>query len=179
MTLRPGDTIELAIWLSGSETPEHIRSFMADDAKTALDAKAKAERVSIADPEFTAKLPGDDRVPPVPPWLEQKVISLGRKPVTLSLVQGREPKTYVAPVLLVAGAMVLGPKQSLQQKGFLADLSPSDLADLRKRTREVWDKSRVGWRTLTDQECDKLIDEHGPDAAVSAVMGAHHAGPVH
>ncbi|HYF53319.1 MAG TPA: hypothetical protein VEA41_03585 [Salinarimonas sp.] len=170
MTLRYGDHLTLSIWLAGDETPEMLRQFMAEDAKQGLTLRADKERVKIGEPSFEAKLPGADRVPPVPKWLEDKIATIGRKPVVLSLVEGKEPVTYPAPVLLVAEAMVIGQKPSVAKRGFLADLGPEDLKRLRRRTREIWDSSGVGYRTLTDQECDKLIDEHGPDAAAEAVM---------
>jgi hypothetical protein len=178
MTLRLGDTLTLSFWLVGGEHPEHMRQFKADMAE-GISIAADKESVRITDVTYRVLLPGDERAPKVPPWAEKKIKQIGRKPVTVSLVEGQEPASYQAPVLLVAEAMVLGPKAALKQKGFLADLTPSDLKRLRKRTREIWDNSKVGWRTLTDQECDKLIDEHGPDAAASAVLGSHHAGAVH
>jgi hypothetical protein len=174
-----GDHITLALWLAGDETPEMLRQFLTEDAQQALTLKADQEGVRLAKPTFEAKLPGDDRVPAVPKWLELKLATIGRKPVILSLVEGKEPVTYQAPVLLVAEAMVLGPKPSVRKRGFLADLGIEDLKRLRKRTREIWDNSGVGYRTLTDQECDKLIDEHGPDAAARAVLSSRNTGSVH
>jgi len=179
MTLRYGDRIELAIWLAGGETAEHLRQFMEEDARAALTSKANKENVLIGDPEFVIKKPGDDRVPEVPKWLEQKCISLGRMAVHIAPKDGGEPVTYEAPVLLVAEAMVIGRKPQVKTKSFLADLGPKELADLRRRTKEVWDKSGVGWRSLTDQECDKLIEEHGPGAAYDAVLATIGGGTAH
>lgn len=170
MTLRQGDVIELAVWLAGDETAEHLRQFMAEDAPAALKAKAGKDKALIGETRFEIKKPGDERAGPVPAWLEKRLMSMGRKAVLLSLKPNEPGEHYVAPILLVATAMVIGRKSTLKPRGFVDDLSPKDRADLRKRTKEVWDRAGVGYRPLTDQEADKLIDEHGPTAAYDAVL---------
>lgn len=165
--MKPGERMEIALWLGGGESPEHIRQFIAD-AKQVMTDKATKAKFMIGPLEFTVKLPGEERVPPVPKWLESKCISEGRQTVELSLIEGR-PETYVVPALLVAEAAVLAPLPQFNKRAFVSDLSAKDLRRLRQIT-----KSKAG-RPMTDLEADEIIEQVGPGAGFDAVLtGTRH-----
>ena len=96
--------------------------------------------------------PRDERCPAVPGW-----VPMDADP---RCVVGRaEPlATATTPILNApAGA------------AFLGDMAPKDLARLRKITRTV--AAQYG-RHLTDQQCDEIIMEAGPNAAEQMLMQA-------
>ena len=130
----------------------------------------------ISPPVFTVKQPGDDRVPPVPMWLEQKCMSLGRRELTITLKDGDAPQTWLAPVFLVVEGMVLGNKPQFEKRTFIGDLTAKDHARLRKLTKDAWLRADVGTRPLTDDEADRIIEQNGPDAAYTAVMDTIRTG---
>lgn len=169
--MKPGERMEIALWLGGGESPEHVRQFIAD-AKQAMTDKATKAGFMLGPLEFTVKLPGNERVPPVPKWLEAKCISEGRQTVSLSLIEGKS-ETYVVPALLVAEATALAPLPQFNKRTFVGDLSVKDLASLRAATR------RTIKRPLSDLECDDIIEHIGPDAAFTAVMNQLETGTRH
>src|SRR3546814_10951566 len=60
-----GSVLESAIWLTGEETEELRRRFMADVQRSMEEANEK--RGVVTGPiRWTEQLPGDARVPPVP-----------------------------------------------------------------------------------------------------------------
>jgi len=69
--------------------------------------------------------------------------------------------------LLVAEATVLHLPMVVAEGNFTAELEAKDLTRLRQITRDAcW---RFQHRWLTDAECDAVINELGPDAALKAL----------
>jgi hypothetical protein len=143
--MKPGEQIELAIWLTGTETPEHIKRFKEIDAPAIAKATEQQNGVAIGPLRFTIKKPGDDRVPKVPDHIKGPDVRL--------LVC--EAETYDAPPSVI----------SVGGLGFIHDLTPEDLARLRKLTRRAHAKVSPGDR-LSDKHCDTIIESLGPDVAV-------------
>lgn len=143
-----GDRIDVcAIWLSGLETPEMFRQWKLDVAEV---MSARAGRYNLGPVIWTEKKPGDERVPPVPPH-----------------IQGPDVR------LLVGEAVILGVKLSMKsQIGFTHDLEPDDLALLRRLTRRQYERTYPGRERLTDRQCDTLINDLGPQAALDAMRAA-------
>lgn len=146
--MKPGDTIEAAIWLSGTETEEQMLRWKNMEVPAALREAEQVYGVRIGPPEFTIKRPGDDRVPPVP-----------------AHISGPDVR------LLICEAEVYPGKPAIiaRQSGFVHDLRPDDLAKLRKITRRAC-YEKTGQR-LTDHQADQIIERLGPDAAVKTLRG--------
>lgn len=146
-----GDVLESAIWLDGTETVAE-RARFANDVAEAMRAWGRRHGREIGPVTWIEKRPGDDRVPPVPDHIAGPNVRL-----------------------LVAEAMIVteGPIQRAKV-GFVDDLEPSDAALLRRVTRRAYRRQYPNRRThpdLTDRQCDTLINDLGPDAAVETLRG--------
>lgn len=84
--------------------------------------------------------PLSPRVPDPPPWMQGQVRAL-----------------------IGMGVIFTYPNARIESK-FIADLEEEDLRKLRAATRKMFAKS--GGIALTDEECDEIINEYGPDAAL-------------
>ena len=98
---------------------------------------------------FIEKRPGDDRVPSVPDH-----------------VQGSRVR------LLVAEAKIIG-RRVFTKGSFVSNLDKKDLERLRTITR------REAKKVLTDEECDRFIEEYGPSAAVDTLRKSKIGVTVH
>lgn len=167
-----GDTLELAVWLDGTETPYMLEHYQREIMPDVILESARRHKILTAPPSFHVKRPGEDRVPPVPAWLEQRIADHGRRMVTIGM--GIQEQ---APILLVAEAKVVGRMPDFSARSFLADLNPDDLKNLRVVTKRAWLAQNPGAGPLTDSEADTIIDQHGPDAARDLILSQ--AGSVH
>lgn len=142
-----GDTLEAAIWLDGREKPwERIRfkREIEDELR-----RVAADRGHVLGPiEWTLKLPGDERVPPVPDG-----------------IAGPDVRLLVGEVRIVGSMIPL--KRALP--GFAHDLEANDLAKLRQITRLQYLKNYPGYPPLTDLQCDTLINDLGPKVAAETL----------
>ena len=68
---------------------------------------------------------------------------------------------------LYGSAKTIGELESLQ--GITSDLTDEDIRNLRHVTRRAYLKA--GGPVLTDEECDQLINEHGPEVIREEIMG--------
>ena len=144
MTLRPGEVLETAIWLTGEE-PEGLKARFERDLRTSLAAMAAAEGVIIGPLIMTEKKPGDDRMPKVPDY-----------------IQGPDVR------LLIGEAAVIDDVFA-SDGAFVADLEPKDLERLRSILRRVHQAFNPGTPELTTEKCDEYINQNGPDAALAAL----------
>jgi len=145
MTLHPGDVIETAIWMDGSETPD-LKDRFERDMRTSLASMALNEGVIIGPLIMAEKRPGEERVPPVP-----------------DAIQGLDVR------LLVGEAKVVGYEPKEPEGTFVADLEPKDLERLRTILRRVHQSYNPGKPELTTEKCDEYINRNGPDAALAAL----------
>jgi hypothetical protein len=145
--MKPGDTVECAIWMDGRETPEQRQQF-EKDVQIAM-VEGQAQHGAILGPVIWAeKQPGDDRVPPVPEHIAGPNVRL-----------------------LVAEARVIGLVANINNPvGFVHDLEPDDHALLRRITRRQYEVQYPGQLRLTDRQCDTLINDLGPDAALATLQ---------
>jgi hypothetical protein len=88
---------------------------------------------------WTEKRPGEDRVPQVP-----------------GHIQGQRVR------LLVAESVVTGPALQISAGSFVANLERKDLLRLRKITKRKFPH-------YTDRDCDDLIEQLGPEAALETL----------
>lgn len=148
-----GSVLECAIWLDGRETPTDRRQFEAD-VRTSMQAQAARDGIRIGPMTWTEKKPGEARVPPPPDHITGPNVRL-----------------------LVGEAIVTGHEIVVWQKvGFVDDLEPRDLEILRRITRkkyaEEYPLHALSNGPLTDRQCDTLINDLGPDVAVSTLESA-------
>ena len=141
--MRVGDVIESAIWITGDESP-HTRARYEKDVIQAVADVCEEEGFETGPVIFIEKRPGDDRVPPVPDH-----------------VQGSRVR------LLVGEAQILDKRLTTSEGSFVANLDKKDLTSLREITRNAW-RQRTG-NILTDNDCDKYIEEFGPEAAIETL----------
>lgn len=148
--MKVGEVIESAIWLSGEENEQMIQAFK-DRVRINIDEEAKKWNVVVGPMTWVIKKPGDDRVPPVP-----------------DAIQGINVQ------LLVGEAMVLGPVKPviMASSGFVYDLRREDLLLLRKITRKAHQRRQPG-SGLTDAQCDAVIEQLGPEAALRTLRNGH------
>lgn len=145
--VKPGEAFETAIWMDGRETKEQFKACV-NDMCTAFSRMAEAHGVVIAQPEFTIKAPGDDRVPPVPDF-----------------VKGPKVTLLVGEAKIVAHA----PRYGSPEGGFVQQLDAIDRERLRTITRAAHQRSNPKAPRLTDAECDAIAEEVGPRSAAKAI----------
>lgn len=137
--MKIGDVIEAAIWITGDENQSTRKRYEQDVCQAISDMSADA-RFEHGPVIFTEKRPGDDRVPPVPDHIHGSRVRL-----------------------LVAESTVTGIAVQTPKGSFVANLEKKDLLRLRLITR------MAAKSELTDDECDKIIEEIGPEAAVDTL----------
>lgn len=153
--MRLGDTMEAAIWLAGTETPEQRTRYEADVRK-AISRASRDSGLIHGPVVFTELKPGDARVPEVP-----------------AHITGPDVR------LLVAEADAVDHLVVIERSGFVSDLDPIDLERLRLITRRQHERSEPGAARLTDEQADSIIEALGPDAAADAVRDAVNRGALH
>lgn len=143
--MQSGDVIEAAIWITGDE-PAEIRTRYEADVSDAIERETAAAGYTHGPVQFVEKRPGDERVPQVPDH-----------------VQGSRVR------LLVAEALIVARRVESPTGSFVAQLERRDLDRLRALTRRQAAREGV---TLTDAECDALIEQIGPEAAIDTLRRA-------
>lgn len=145
MTLRPGDVLESAIWMTGEE-PDHLKRRFEDDVRTKLVTMADENNVIIGPLIMTVKRPGEERVPAVP-----------------DTVHGTNVRLLVGEARVVADMFVS------DEGAFVADLEPKDLERLCVILRRVHQEYNPGKPELSIEKCHEYINKNGPDAALAAL----------
>lgn len=149
--VKVGDVVETAMWLCGRETPEQRQAF-EDDVRAAMLRAQDEHGVVLGAVVYVEKRPGDDRVPPVPDH-----------------IAGPDVRLLVAE----AKAICAMPHFDLAESRFVDELEPDDLARLRKITRDGYARmmAQHGFTMppLTDRQCDTIISDLGPEAALDAL----------
>lgn len=149
-----GDPVEVAIWLTGTESIEMLKQWKADVGY--LLARSQGEPVLKLGPVlFELKKPGEDRVPAVPDHISGPDVRL-----------------------LVAWAEVVG-FETVARGSFLSELSPPDLERLRRTTRKMYAGSNPRAPRLSDDTVDRMIEQMGPVAAGVEAKRAVNGGLLH
>lgn len=146
--MKPGEIVETSIWLSGAETQE-MQSRFKQDAENFLNELCDVAHVLHGPIRWTTLNPGDDRVPAVPDH-----------------IQGPDVRLLVAEADILANK----PHLSARARSFIGDLDLIDLERLRSITRKAYANHFPG-QSLSDMECDDIIDELGPEAALETLRG--------
>lgn len=147
VTPQIGMPIEVAVWLTGRET-NHQMDAWKKDCEAEIGRFGLENGVIMSQAVYTEKLPGDDRVPPVPKH-----------------IHGPGVRMLVCEATVVAFLKA----EIVKNTGFVADLDKRDLERLRQITRAAHQKSCPLERMLTDAECDEVIERIGPQSALATV----------
>ena len=145
------------MWLTGRETAAQIQQFKRDCMDELANFGA-ANRCLMGAPTYSEKLPGEDRVPPVPDGLTGPAVRL--------LICESRVVEALAP-------------QVVRSSGFVHDLDRRDLERLRRITRRAYSRTHPGQARLTDAECDAIIEEIGPDSAIKTLRGGVDSKAIH
>lgn len=124
------------------DEPEEMKRRYIDDVCAVIEKQCHSEHVMHGPITFTEKRPGEYRVPPVPDH-----------------IQGQRVRLFVAETTIMS---VIETKEG----SFVAQLDHVDLIRLRRYTR------RQARRPMTDQECDQIIEQYGPEAALDTLRRA-------
>ena len=151
--MKCGDTIESAIWITGDEPPD-LRSRYEQDTIEAIDYFCHENKFLHGSVTFTEKIPGTDRVPKVPDH-----------------IQGSRVR------LLVAKSEITARKPDTPQGSFIANLDKKDLIRLRIITKRA--HIRANGATLTNRECDLVIEQLGPETVVELLRRHVDGGMIH
>jgi len=145
----PGDIVEIAIWMTGTETRQELDHWKKVVCRGVADQAAMENYVEVGPFSFEEKQPGEDRVPVVPDEISGPNVRL-----------------------MVANAPVTAMPRPLitKETGFVLDLDKADLAKLRATTRRIHSLSHPGDR-LSNKQCDQVIEYLGPEAAVQNLRG--------
>lgn len=146
------DIVELAVWISDSDDQRMIKSWKKIDAPRLFKESAEAAGVRLGSIKFYELKPGEDRA--------------GTPPKDIQGINVR---------LLIAECDVIGIiPQPEPESAFTLDLELVDLERMRTATRRayglVWAADGKTLRELRDDECDRIINLLGPDAAARETM---------
>jgi len=145
--MNTGEIIESSIWLTGDESPE-MRIRYELDVSNAIDYLCHEHSVLHGPVTFSEKRPEEDHVPPVPDH-----------------IQGQRVR------LLLAEAEIVGKAVVSPQGSFVANLEHKDLQKLRGIIRR--ERHKRGEGTLSNEVCDEIIEQIGPDAALDTLRILH------
>ena len=148
-----GNEVEFAIWYDAGEHLDPINS-CSESIKDALDAVCATKNVGHGEISYEILKPGDDRVPLVPRWLE--------------IITGAIPRLLLA-TTKTTSSLHHGPT------GIIGDLDKKDIVRLRVITRRAHRMAHPKTTPLTNQECDRIIDQVG----IEVVMDQLRSSVVH
>lgn len=148
------DTVELAIWVSDDDPPAKLRWWRDEEVPRLFNESAEAASVTLGPVRWYELAPGTDRAGTPPNGVQGINVRL--------LVAEADVVGWIAPV-------VDGP-------GFIDELKHEDLVKLRNATRRSFgpclSADGKSYRELRDDECDRIINLVGPDAAVREMVSA-------
>ena len=140
-----GDVKQFAWWLTGYESREDLEEFAAA-VQAALDQCEEEEGIELGLPKTVTLYPGDPHAPEVPDHISGPDVRL-----------------------LVTEATVIAERLQIPDSLFLDELEPKDLERLREITRVRYEQEYPGHPRLTDRQCDTLINDLGPEAALATL----------
>lgn len=142
--MKEGDVVESAIWLTGEETEEQRMAYEYQVCG-AISMLCRENGFFSGPVQFVEKRPGDARVPDVPEHIHGDRVRL-----------------------LIAEATVVAEVPVTLEGSFVNNLSPADLERLRAITRK-----HSFPEMLSDSQCDKIIEDYGPRAALATLKSLH------
>ena len=144
--MKLGDVVESAIWATGEESPD-MRARYELDVRSAIGYLCYSKGFVPGPVTFVEKRPEEDKVPDVPEH-----------------VSGQRVR------LLVGEAIVVEKRVVSPSGSFVANLEYQDLVRLRTIIRR---EALVNGLAMSDSECDSIIEQIGPEAAVETLRQLH------
>lgn len=138
---RSDDELEVAVWYDANEYADPIKSCRGSIGDM-INIMCDAAKNVHGDIDYEILKPGDDRVPSVPRWLEK--------------INGAIPRLLVANTKTQLMSSVRQEPPSI-----IGDLDKKDIARLRVITQKSHHKSYPNDNSLTNYECDQVIDKLG------------------
>ncbi len=132
---------EVAIWYDAIEHVDPIKS-CSESIRDMINVLCGKTKVVCGNIDYKILMPGDDRVPSVPRWLEK--------------INGAIPKLLLATFTTSVVSYV-----HQETTDIIGDLDKKDVARLRVITKRAYHKSYPHDASLTDHECDQIIDKLG------------------
>lgn len=152
--LKQRDTAELAVWISDDDPPGKLEWWKTLEAPRLFAESAQAAYVRLGPLRWYELQPGEGRA--------------GTPP---DCIQGQNVRLLVADADVI-GRVPIPEPQSL----FTQDLEPADLEKMRAATRRAYGPVVASdgktLRQLRDDECDKIINAVGPEAAAKEAVNA-------
>lgn len=146
--MKPGDVLNCSLWYNSEKPTE--RHDASHGVITTIEDTAKANGFRVGPVTLTEIPAGDPRVPEPPAHFQGK------------------------PTVLYGEAEIVGEIIRPEPFRLSMDLEKKDLIALRKATRREFAKAFPKVKPLTDEECDRVIDECGPAAAEKTVRQGTH-----
>ena len=144
--MKLGEVIINSIWMTGDE-PEGMKERYKKDILESFDVLCKQEGFVHGPITVHEKRP-EEGIVPVPDH-----------------IQGSRVRLLIIEAELVEKLLVV------VEASFVSTLERSDLVKLRKITRDRGAKDLK--RIISDAECDEVIEELGPDAALATLRTVH------
>ncbi len=142
--------LELAIWYDANKHSDII-NLCSESVIDVLDTVCTKNDTRHDDVNLEILKPGDDRVPPVPRWLE--------------LTDGAIPRLLVATTRVISNV----PQVPV---GIIGDLDKKEIARLRVITCREHQKIYPNDVPLTDEECDQIIDKFGLEVVMDQLRSS-------
>ena len=150
--IEPGSELEFSIWYDANEHADPISS-CSESITEGLDAICVKSNVFHDKVHYEILKPGDDRVPSVPRWLE--------------IIYGSVPRLLVATTKAYNSGW-----RDQNTVGIIGDLDKKDIARLRLITRSIHQKCHPNTTSLTDYECDHIIDKMGMEVVMDQLRSS-------
>ena len=148
--MKKGDMAQLAVWYCEEDDQKKIAWWRKEGCAMQMKASADYFRVKLSKVKFYELDPGESNA--------------GHPP------EGRQGTNFK---LLVGEAEVVADLPQVASKTFVQDLTMKDLALLRNVTRKAYAMHNPQIQVaLSDDGCDEVINELGPDAVESLLRQA-------
>lgn len=150
--MKPGDTLATALWYNPEREHEYARA--REGVEEGLRLTAESEGFLLGPVAYESVGPEDPRLPAPPKHMRHSVKAL----------------------IGEAEVLCRKPVFRLEERRFVGELERRDLERLRAITRRRHAERFPGADPLSDDACDDIIEEIGPEAAFDALRKAVDAG---
>ena len=150
--MKQGQELEHAVWYDANVDRNPVKS-VGESIRDVVKEIASNHRLSIGPVKFRILKPDDERVPPVPRWLEVKSGAVPRLLVATAIVKKTNVKRKTEPSLV-------------------NDLEPDDLELMRAITRRKFAEFFPYAPEFQDFECDTMINALGVDVVMDEIRRA-------
>lgn len=146
------EVLEIAIWFNAAKIFDPLERF-GETIKEALAVTSKQRNAVHGDITHDILKPSDDRVPPVPNWLENIKGCVPRLLIVYTPIKNKSSVTKTIPDLV-------------------ADLDKKDLGRLRAIVRHAHQKAQPNTTLLSNIECDEIINKCGMETVMEELKNS-------